>query len=314
MRVAVLDIGSNSTRVYIADVSPLHAITDVYRRSLVTRLADGVERSGRLNQPAIDRVLGALDEFAAAIAERGAERTIAVLTSAVRDAANGPDLVERIAGRYGVEARTIAGEAEARLTFSGALSERDIGDTTPTLVIDIGGGSTELIVGAGAAVSFARSLQAGVVRQSERHLHADPPTPGQLKALRADMRELVEGAVPAAIRNTPQRAIAVAGTATSAAAIDQALEPYDSQRAHGYRLDLPTLNLLLARLAALPLAERKRTRGLDPERATVVVAGLAMLIETLAAFGLDACEVSEHDILRGVALTAWDPASDHLDE
>ncbi|MGI8559758.1 MAG: Ppx/GppA phosphatase family protein [Solirubrobacteraceae bacterium] len=304
MRVAILDIGSNSTRVYVADVSPLQEITDVYRRSRVTRLADGLERSGRLNPASIDRVLATLDDFTSAIAEHGAEQTLAVLTSAVRDASNGAQLPALIAERYGVNARTLSGEEEARLTFRGAQSGRVPGDQTPTLVIDIGGGSTELIVGAGEAVSFAHSLQAGVVRQSERHLHADPPTTGELHALRAEMRELVESAVPPAVRVAPTRAVAVAGTATSAAAIDQALEPYDPDMVHGRQLELATLKLLLARLAAMPLAERRHTRGLHPDRAAVIVAGLAMLIETLAAFDLDACVVSEHDILRGAALLA----------
>jgi len=307
MRVAVLDIGSNSTRVYVADVSPLQVIDDVYRRSLVTRLADGLERTGQLSGAAIERVLTALDGFTTTAVELGAERTIAVLTSAVRDAANGSRLVSEIQRRYGMDARVLTGDEEARLTYRGAVSGGDGGQARgPVLVIDIGGGSTELIVGVGATVSFAASLQAGVVRQSERHLHSDPPTLAELVALRAEMRELVEQAVPPAMRNVPDGAIAVAGTATSAAAIDQALEPYDARLAHGHRLELATLNLLLARLAAMPLVDRRRIRGLDPSRAAVIVAGLAMLIETLRAFNLEECEASEHDILRGAALLAAD--------
>jgi exopolyphosphatase/guanosine-5'-triphosphate,3'-diphosphate pyrophosphatase len=216
-----------------------------------------------------------------------------------------------VRARYGIEARVLSGEEEAQLTFLGAMSDRDPADARPTLVIDVGGGSTELIVGAGGVVGFHASLQAGVVRQSERHLSRDPPTRGMLRALGRDVRTLIERDVPPAVRREAQRAIAVAGTATSLAAVDQALEPYDSARVHGYELDLSTVRLLLARLASLPLAERRASvRGLHPDRAPTIVAGIAILIEVLEAFGLDGFEASEHDILRGTALqraaVAWD--------
>jgi exopolyphosphatase/guanosine-5'-triphosphate,3'-diphosphate pyrophosphatase len=169
-------------------------------------------------------------------------------------------------------------------------------------VIDVGGGSTELILGAGRAVEFFVSLQAGVVRQSERHLSEDPPALRELSALGADVSSLIEREVPEAVRRSAAYAIAVGGTATSCAAIDQALDPYDGSRVHGYRLELSTLKLLLARLASLDLAERRKVRGLHPDRAPTVVAGVVILIRVLEAFELDAFEASEHDILRGVAL------------
>jgi len=171
-----------------------------------------------------------------------------------------------------------------------------------TLVIDVGGGSTELILGSGRQVEFSVSLQAGVVRQSERHIVEDPPTVLELVALGADVAALIKRGVPESVRAGTARAIAVGGTATSCAAIDQALDPYDPERVQGYRLDLVTLRLLLARLASLDLAERRAVRGLHPDRAPTVIAGVIILIRVLEAFDLDAFEASEHDILRGVAL------------
>jgi exopolyphosphatase/guanosine-5'-triphosphate,3'-diphosphate pyrophosphatase len=173
---------------------------------------------------------------------------------------------------------------------------------TPTLVIDVGGGSTELSVGRVHSVDFHVSLQAGVVRQSERYLHEDPPPLPQLRALAADVRSLIDASVPASVRGSVQRAIAVGGTATSAAAIDQALDPYDAALVHGYAVELATARLLLARLASVPLGERRQVRGLHADRAPTIIAGLVILIEVLDAFGLAAFEASEHDILRGAAL------------
>jgi exopolyphosphatase/guanosine-5'-triphosphate,3'-diphosphate pyrophosphatase len=302
MRVAVVDIGTNSTRLLIADVAADGSVTELDRRSRVTRLGDGVDATGVLSEAAIERVLAALDEYAAAIEHEAAEARQAVLTSAVRDAANGSDFVALVEDRYGLEARAIPGSEEADLTYLGATSERGGPGEEPVLVIDVGGGSTELILGRGRQVEFSVSLQAGVVRQSERHIVEDPPTVLEMVALGADVAALIKKGVPEAVRAGAARAIAVGGTATSCAAIDQALDPYDPERVQGYRVDLVTLRLLLARLASLDLAERRRVRGLHPDRAPTVIAGVIILIRVLEAFDLDAFEASEHDILRGVAL------------
>jgi exopolyphosphatase/guanosine-5'-triphosphate,3'-diphosphate pyrophosphatase len=302
MRVAVVDIGTNSTRLLVADVDRAGHLLEVDRRTAVTRLGEGVDASGSLSSSAVERVNRALDGYAQAIEELSADARIAVLTSAVRDSSNGEQFVVSLRERYGLDARIISGEEEAQLTFLGAMSDRDSGDATRALVIDVGGGSTELVIGALGTVSFHVSLQVGVVRQTERHLHGDPPSAGELNALRRDVRTLIERDVPATERRGVERAIAVAGTATSLAAIDQALEPYDRERVHGYRLDIVTTRLLLARLAAMPLAERRGTRGLHPDRAPTIVAGAVILIEVLEAFGLDGFEASENDILRGAAL------------
>jgi exopolyphosphatase/guanosine-5'-triphosphate,3'-diphosphate pyrophosphatase len=302
MRVAVVDVGTNSTRLLVADVSAGGEVVELERRSAVTRLGEGVDVSGRLADAAIERVLATLDGYAEEIERLHADARPAVLTSAVRDAANGAELVALLERRYGLEARVIAGSEEAELTFLGATSDRDAADTTPTLVIDVGGGSTELVVGAGRRVEFSTSMQAGVVRQSERHLHHDPPGCDELHALANEVARMIEQSVPEEVRRSAKRAIAVAGTATSCAAIDQALDPYDPERVHGYPVALSTLRLLLARLAAVDLEARRRIRGLHPDRAATIVAGVLILISVLDAFRLDGFETSEHDILRGVAL------------
>ena len=300
MRVAVVDIGTNSTRLLVADVDGHGTVTELDRRTRVTRLGDGVDATGVLAPEAIDRVLATLDEYSAAAERLGAQARPAVLTSAVRDAANGPEFVATVEARYGLEARAIEGSEEARLSYLGATSGRR--PQGSVLVIDVGGGSTELVLGRGSDVEFAVSMQVGVVRQTERHLHADPPECDELDRLGAEVRAVIERSVPEPRRRRPELAIAVAGTATSCAAIDQALDPYDPARVHGYRLALPTLRLLLARLASLDLQARRRVRGLHPDRAPTIVAGVAILIRVLEAFHLEAFEVSEHDILHGVAL------------
>lgn len=301
MRVAVVDIGTNSTRLLVADVAPDGAIAELARESIVTRLGEGVDASGTLSAAAIERVVRVLERYREIIDSHAAERRTAVLTSAVRDAANGSDFTALVGERFGLEARTIGGDEEAALTFAGATGERPR-DGERLMVVDIGGGSTELIVGRGAEVDFHVSTQAGVVRQTERHLHDDPPAPEQLQALAHEVREIFAAAVPTQVRAGVSAGIAVAGTATQAASIELGLEPYDPSRVHGHRLALGTLEMLLARLAQMDLDERRAVAGLDPDRAPTIVAGIAMLIEALRAFELDSVEVSEHDLLRGAAL------------
>jgi exopolyphosphatase/guanosine-5'-triphosphate,3'-diphosphate pyrophosphatase len=227
---------------------------------------------------------------------------VAVLTSAVRDSANGRQFADTVRDRYGLEPHVLTGDQEARLTYLGATSERDPDDRRPTLVIDIGGGSTELVIGAGHAVDFHVSTQAGVVRQTERHLHSDPPTEGELEELAADVRLIIEEAVPAPRRRGVEHGIAVAGTATSLAAIAQHLDPYDPECVHGYRLDGDEARRILGELASMPLAQRREVAGLHPDRAPTIVAGVTIFGEVLDLFGLQQIEISEHDILRGAAL------------
>ena len=297
-RVGAVDIGTNSTRLLVADVDERGRATELDRRSIVTRLGQDVDRTGRLADEAMDRVRAALTQYREALDEHGAGATFAVMTSAVRDAANGPAFVSEVRERFGLDAHELSGDEEAALTFMGAAVERDPADTTPVVVIDVGGGSTELVVGHGREVDFHVSTQAGVVRHSERHLHHDPPEPAELAALRQDVRAIYEGAVPEDVKQRPRLAIAVGGTASQLGSIDGAAEP------HGHRLAVPRIEEILARLAAVPLVQRRRTPGLDPDRAPTIVAGAAALLEAAGTFHRTEVEVSVNDILLGAALRA----------
>jgi exopolyphosphatase/guanosine-5'-triphosphate,3'-diphosphate pyrophosphatase len=301
MRVAVVDIGTNSTRLLIADAGD-GRVRELERRTTITRLGEGVDRNGRLLDAAIDRVLDTCARYHEEIERSGVDRTVAVLTSAVRDAANGPELEGALRERFGFEAETISGEREALLTYLGATSARSYRE--PLLVLDIGGGSTEFVVGRGRSVDFHVSTQAGSVRHTERELHSDPPTDDELRRCAEEVRTEIEQAVPADVRRTVADGVAVAGTPTSFAAIDQKLEPYDRDRVDGYRLTRTRCERILAELAGLPLEDRRRVTGLHPERAPTIVAGGIILIEAMRTFSLDSMEVSEHDILAGVALEA----------
>jgi exopolyphosphatase / guanosine-5'-triphosphate,3'-diphosphate pyrophosphatase len=304
MQVAVVDIGSNSTRLMLAEMQGGGVTDELVRRSVVTRLGRGVDAGGSLSQEGIERVFSTLEDYRRLIDEHGgADTAVAVLTSAVRDAANGEEFARTVGERFGLAPHVLSGDDEAKMTFLGATSERDPDDETPTLVIDIGGGSTETVIGRpGREPEFHVSNQAGVVRQTERHLASDPPRRSELDALREDVRAIFVAAVPQERRRAVGQAIAVAGTATSLAAIAQSLDPYDPSRVHGFHLTRAECARMLGELAAVPVQERRKVAGLHPDRAPTIVAGVLILLEVLELFGLDNVEVSEHDILRGAAL------------
>jgi exopolyphosphatase/guanosine-5'-triphosphate,3'-diphosphate pyrophosphatase len=296
---AVIDIGTNSTRLLIAELDPdSGAPIELVRRSEVTRLGDGVDATGELSQEAMERVFARLADYRSEMDSHHCSANLAVLTSAVRDASNGPVFAAQVREQFGLDARVLTGEEEAELTFLGAMSGRPPA-REPTVVIDIGGGSTEFVVGVGNSAGFHVSVPAGVVRMSERHIHSDPPSPDQLQDLSADARRVLEQSIPPGERAPVTRGIAVAGTATSAASIAQELDPYDPDRVHGYPLLLATVELLLARLAEMDEGERRAVIGLNPDRAPTIVAGMVLLSESLRAFDLERVEVSEHDILYG---------------
>jgi exopolyphosphatase/guanosine-5'-triphosphate,3'-diphosphate pyrophosphatase len=304
MRIGVVDIGTNSTRLFIADVSDAGAVSVLDRESIVTRLGQGVDATDRLADEAMDRVRAALDGYRERLDAHRTTKDVAVLTSAVRDASNGAAFVKEVRERYRLDAQELPGAEEARLTFLGAVSERDAQDQTAVVVIDIGGGSTEFVEGRGRDMDFHVSTQAGVVRHSERYLDSDPPAHDELTALAEDVRAIFANELPEQVRTATSHAIAVAGTATQLAAIDLELDPYDPERVHGHVLPLPRIEELMARLAQQPLEDRRKVTGLHPDRAPTIVAGCVLLVEALRSFGLEAVEVSEHDILRGVALAA----------
>jgi exopolyphosphatase / guanosine-5'-triphosphate,3'-diphosphate pyrophosphatase len=281
MPVAVVDIGTNTTRLLVAEVEGGHVV-ELERRTVITSLGQGVDSSGRLAQEAMDRVAEAIAVYREVIDRLGAERVVALATSAMRDAENGPEFRDYLKQRFGIEPRTISGDKEARLTFLGATSERN--DDGESVVIDIGGGSTEYVVGRpGHDPEFHVSTQMGSVRFTERF--------EDLEEMGAAVREAVPDV-------SAEQGIAVAGTATSLAAID------DADPIHGYRLSLATCERLVAMLAAMSLEERRQVKGLHPDRAPTIVAGAVILTESMRVLGLAEIEVSERDILHGAALDA----------
>ncbi|MGH2953751.1 MAG: Ppx/GppA phosphatase family protein [Solirubrobacterales bacterium] len=301
MRVAVVDMGTNSTRLLVAEVEN-GGVRELERRSTVTRLGRGVDTSRQLAADAIDDVCAALADYIALYEELDAERVVTIATSAVRDAENSEAFLAELRERFALDARILDGAEEARLTYLGACAERP-GDQK-VLVVDIGGGSTELVIGDGPEVGFYASLQAGTVRHTERHIGHDPPEAVELEELAADVHRLIDESLAGAALAQARRGVGVAGTPTSLAAIDQRLDPYDPERVHGYRLGLESIQRMLSELAAKPLAERLRVTGLHPGRAPTIVAGVVILVQVMRAFGLSEIEVSEHDILWGAALDA----------
>jgi exopolyphosphatase/guanosine-5'-triphosphate,3'-diphosphate pyrophosphatase len=301
MRVAAVDLGSNSTRLLVADVAD-GQIHEVVRRLKITRLGEGVDERGRLLPAPIARVRNVLTDFRREAEALGAERTLAFATSAVRDAENGEAFLGEVEWSYGFQTRLLSGDDEARLTFRGVSLARDLAGET--LVLDIGGGSTELAVGGPDGLRFHDSLDLGCVRLTERFLHADPPAEEELAACASAVRTLLSERVPDEVR--PEAAIGVAGTITSIAALDLRLEEYDAEKVHGQRVSRSGAAAQLERLASLPLVERRQIPALEPERAPVIVAGAVILSEVLDHFGLDGLEASERDILDGAALEAFD--------
>ena len=288
MRVAAVDLGTNTTRLLVADVED-GRIDDVHRETRITRLGEGVDARHRLLPVPIARVRNTLTDYRRTLERLGAERTLAVATSAVRDAENGEAFLGEVEWSYGFATRLLSGDEEADLTRRGV-------DPKPgTLVVDIGGGSTELIVD-----DFHTSLDIGSVRYTERFVHTDPPDPQELDEISRAVHTTLDERVQA----KAQSAIGVAGTLTTLAALDLGLDQYDRERVHGHRLTTAAARTQLARLASLPLHERRELPAIEPDRAPVIVAGVVILVSILDHFGLDEIEVSERDILDGIALAA----------
>lgn len=300
-RLAIVDVGSNSVRLFLCAGRDAGGPAGE-RLTTVTGLRRGAAADGTIAADA----LGRLDECLAGYADRvrafGPDRVVAVGTSAVRDAPNREGVAAIVRERMGAPLTVVAGETEAALAFAGARLGAP-GDG-PILVVDIGGASTELVRGRDAPLE-AVSLQLGAVRQTERHLHDDPPSAVELAALRADAFAQVAGAL--AGFGAADGLVGVAGTITTLAAIE--LGAYDRDRVHGHVLTREGVERLLARLAAVPLARRREVPGLEPARAGVIVAGAAIAAAVLEAAGAGAISVSERDLLDGVALAAWDPSN-----
>lgn len=306
-RYGALDIGTVTCRLLVADVED-GRIIDVDKEYAITDLGVGVDATGRLSEAAIERVLACVDRYLEVLArydtpEHPVRRLIAMATSASRDAANGPEFAARLAER-GVTLAVIPGSREAQLTFLGASSDFP-GENL--LVVDIGGGSTEVVAGRFDEDPVAsHSFNIGCRRVTERFFRDDPPTPDQMDAARQWIRETMapyfEGLATAGF--AIDRVVAVAGTATSVVSIREAMEVYDSSRVHKAVVAAGELAAIEERLAAEPLEERRTTVGLDPKRAGVIVAGFVILEEVLALAGADAYTASESDILHGMIFEA----------
>jgi exopolyphosphatase / guanosine-5'-triphosphate,3'-diphosphate pyrophosphatase len=286
VRVAAIDQGTNTTRLLVADVDD-GRLREIVRRTEITRLGEGVDERHRLLPLPVARVRNCLTEYRREAEQLGAERTLLVATSAVRDAENGEAFLGEVEWSYGFATRLLSGDEEAELMLRG-VGTIDTG----TLVLDIGGGSTELVM-----LDSRVSLDVGSVRLTERFLHSDPPTGDELAACAQQVRPLLPSL-------DPTSAVGVAGTITTLAALDLGLDEYDRERVHGHELSRAGVERQLERLAALPLAKRREVPALEPERAPVIVAGAVIAREVLAAYRLDAIMVSEHDILDGIALAA----------
>jgi exopolyphosphatase / guanosine-5'-triphosphate,3'-diphosphate pyrophosphatase len=277
--VAAVDLGSNTTRLLVGRVED-GRVDELHRETRITRLGEGVDSRRRLLPLPIARVRNVLTDYRRTAESLGADRTLLVATSAVRDAENGEAFLGEIEWSYGFATQLLSGDEEAELT------QRGVGDlAAATLLVDIGGGSTELVLDA-----FRTSLPLGSVRFTERHGEELEAT---VEAARALLPEL-----------EPEGAVGVAATITSLAALDLGLEEYDRARVHGHVLTRDGARSQLERLAALPLEERRRVPALDPERAPVIVAGAAILVAILDRYGLESIRVSERDLLDGAALAA----------
>ena len=289
-RVGVVDLGTNSTRLLVANVED-GAVREVERRLTITRLGEGVDERRLLLPTALARVRNTLADYRRVLEETSAERTLAVATSAVRDAENGEAFLGEVEWSYGFETRLLSGDEEARLTYEGVAAGRDLGPGT--LVLDVGGGSTELVT-----ADWHRSLELGCVRLAERFLRSDPPARGELEACREHVRALL----PSEPR--PAHRVGVAGTVTTLAVLSLGLEEEDPELVHGHRLEAAWIEAEAERLAALPVSRLRQIRGMHPDRAPVIVAGALVVAEALRHFGLDELEASEHDLLHGAAIAA----------
>jgi exopolyphosphatase/guanosine-5'-triphosphate,3'-diphosphate pyrophosphatase len=293
-RVAAVDLGTNSTRLLVADVDG-DRLEEVARRLTITRLGEGVDQRRRLLPVPVARVRNCLADYRRELEELGAERTLAIATSAVRDAENGEAFLGEVEWSYGFTTQLLTGDEEAAMMIRGVTAGRPPLDDV--LVVDIGGGSTELVLARDGAVAFATSLDVGCVRITERFLGSDPPTPPELAAAGAYVRSLLP-------ELDVSRAIGVAGTVTTVATLDLGDAEYDPARTHGHPVTLGSVEEQLERLAALTNEERLEVPGIEPGRAPVIVAGIVVLREVMTAYGLGEIEVSERDVLHGAALAA----------
>ena len=310
-RVAAVDCGTNSIRLLVADVDEQGALHDVCREMRVVRLGQGVDATGRLAPEAIERTRVALSEYAGMIADAGATAVRMVATSATRDASNREDffsMTREVLGAVipGAGAEVITGDEEARLSFNGAVGELDPSQG-PFVVVDLGGGSTEVVLGDESGVHAAFSTDIGCVRITERCLHDDPPTPAQVEEARAFAQERLDEAFAHVPVEQAHTWVGVAGTMTTIAALAEELPEYDAEQVHLSRIPMPRLREVCDSLIAMTHTERAALGPMHPGRVDVIGGGAIVTLTLADAFekkaGIDQLVVSEHDILDGIALS-----------
>ena len=309
-RVAAIDCGTNSIRLLVADLDPAAGtLVDVDRRMEVVRLGEGVDRTRRLSPQALERTFAACDRYAAAIADAAVETTRFVATSASRDVRNRDEFVVGVRRRLGVEPEVVTGHEEAALSFAGATRElRGVGGGTAHplfLVVDIGGGSTEFVLG-DRDIEAAVSVDVGCVRMTERHLREDPPTAAQVAAARSDVEAAVDLAAESVALDRAATVVGLAGSVTTVAAMALDLPAYDSEAIHHSRIPAAQVTDVTERLLAMTHAERAALPFMHPGRVDVIGAGALVLDTVLRRTGADSVLVSEHDILDGIAWSLLD--------
>jgi exopolyphosphatase/guanosine-5'-triphosphate,3'-diphosphate pyrophosphatase len=308
-RLAAIDLGSNTIRLLVADADPAWGLRPVHGEQVVTRLGEGLARTGVLAPPAMERALAAVRAYRDRARALGAQRVIVVATAAVRQAGNRDELVGRLTAEPDLLPRVATGDAEARLTLLGVASAFPP-QADAYAVLDIGGGSTELIVARGARYVDAVSLGLGVVPLTERFLHADPVDWAEYSACAAYVAErLAADAWPEIRPLGPRLLVGTAGTITTLAALDLGLGVYDPARVHGHRLAVRRIEALLYRLGALHVAERAHLPALEPGRADVIIPGIAITLGVLEGLGLAELIVSDSGLREGILLDAigWSP-------
>jgi exopolyphosphatase/guanosine-5'-triphosphate,3'-diphosphate pyrophosphatase len=305
-RVAAIDCGTNSIRLLVADIDPQTGTqTELTRRMEIVRLGQGVDATGRLAPEALVRTFAVCDQYADAIREFGASRVRFVATSATRDASNRDEFFSGVRARFGVEPEVITGDEEAALSFTGAtraVAGDGAGHPTPYLVIDIGGGSTEFVLGE-SSVEAARSVNIGCVRLTERHLTQDPPTASQIEAARRDIDAAIDLAAERVPIHEAKTLVGVAGSVTTVSAIALGLPEYDRSRVHLSRIPAEEVRRVSADLLAATHAQREANQVILPGRVDVIGAGSLILAQIVERLGLPEVIVSEHDILDGIALS-----------
>ena len=307
-RVAAIDCGTNSLRLLIADIDPAaRSLTDILRRMEIVRLGQGVDATGRLAPEALDRTFAMLAEYARAIAGSGASAVRLVATSATRDASNSGEFAAGVRRILGIDPEVVSGAEEARLSFAGATAElgsgSGAGPEPPFLVVDIGGGSTEFVVGSPGADRdlAALSVDIGCVRLTERHLHDDPPRPEQIEAARADIDEALTRVAAAVPATTARTLVGLAGSVTTLTAVALNLDAYDPARTHHARISAAQVREVTSRLLGLNHSERAAITVIHPGRVDVIGAGALILERIMDRFGFGEMVTSEHDILDGIA-------------